>query len=69
MPRENQSIFDFTEMFTLFIFNYRLVLSARSLEALQKVEKECKDLGAEVLIVPTDVSKETDCKYVSYVEI
>jgi short-subunit dehydrogenase len=33
----------------------RLVLAARSLEKLRKVARECEALGAEVLIVETDV--------------
>ncbi|MFE1957042.1 SDR family NAD(P)-dependent oxidoreductase [Streptomyces sp. NPDC059479] len=34
----------------------QLVLAARSVEALAQVEKEVRDLGSEVLSVPTDVT-------------
>lgn len=34
---------------------WSLVLAARSLDDLESVAKECRELGAEVLIVPTDV--------------
>jgi len=35
---------------------YRLVLAARSEENLEKVRAECEELGAEAVVVPTDVS-------------
>ena len=34
----------------------RLVLAARGIEALERVAQECERLGAEVLVVPTDVT-------------
>ena len=40
----------------------RLVLAARSLENLESLRKELKAYGNEVLIVPTDVTKEADVK-------
>ncbi|MGW6740114.1 SDR family NAD(P)-dependent oxidoreductase [Streptomyces sp. NPDC055025] len=38
----------------------RLVLAARSADRLAQVEKEVRDLGAEVLSVPTDVTSRDD---------
>lgn len=35
----------------------RLVLAARNPEALGEVERECSDSGADVLVVPTDISQ------------
>lgn len=37
-----------------------LVLAARHPEKLQAIAQECTDLGAQVLTVCADVSKETD---------
>ena len=39
-----------------------LVLAARSTDKLIAISKEISNLGVEVLIVPTDVSKQEDCK-------
>ena len=39
-----------------------LVLAARSADKLNEISKEILLLGVKVLCVPTDVSKETDCK-------
>jgi len=39
----------------------RLVLAARSAERLASLSQECIARGAEVLCVPTDVSRRTDC--------
>ena len=38
-----------------------LVLAARSAGRLESLARECKALGAEVLCVPTDVSRRADC--------
>lgn len=40
---------------------YTVIISARGEEKLLAVEKECIDLGATVLAVKSDVSKEEDC--------
>jgi NAD(P)-dependent dehydrogenase (short-subunit alcohol dehydrogenase family) len=40
----------------------KLVLAARSMERLQKVKTQCEILGATVLAVSCDVSKEEECK-------
>ena len=40
----------------------KVVIAARRLERLEQVAADCRALGAEVLIVPTDVSDETQCK-------
>ncbi|MEM9383536.1 MAG: SDR family oxidoreductase [Pseudomonadota bacterium] len=40
----------------------KLILGARSTERLEQIAKECRDFGAEVLILPTDVSREIDCQ-------
>lgn len=37
-------------------YNTKLVLAARNEEALQEAAAECRELGAEVLVVPTDVT-------------
>ena len=42
-----------------------LVLAARHPEKLQAIARECTDLGAQVLTVCADVSKETDCNHLS----
>lgn len=39
----------------------KLVLAARNHERLQSCAGECTDLGAECLIVPTDVTDEAEC--------
>ena len=39
----------------------RLVLAARRIDALTAVAKDCAALGAETLVVATDVGIETDC--------
>ena len=39
----------------------RLVLAARNAERLASLATACEELGAEVLVVPTDVSDETAC--------
>jgi len=43
-------------------YGAKLVLSARRVEKLEAVVEKCKKLGAEAIAVPTDVSKESDCK-------
>ncbi len=40
----------------------RLVLAARDLTRLEAVADECRALGAEALVVRTDVAQEADCK-------
>jgi short-subunit dehydrogenase len=40
----------------------RLVLAARDAARLEEVALECRRLGAEALVVPTDVSAEEECK-------
>lgn len=40
----------------------RLVLAARDRQALLKVESRCRELGAETLVVPTDVTDEAQCR-------
>jgi len=40
----------------------KLVLAARRLDALQAIAAQCEALGATTLVVPTDVSVETDCR-------
>ncbi len=42
-----------------------LVLAARHPEKLQAIARECTGLGAQVLTVCADVSKETDCNHLS----
>jgi len=39
-----------------------LVLAARSADKLNEISREISLLGVEVLCIPTDVSKEADCK-------
>jgi short-subunit dehydrogenase len=43
-------------------FKPKLVLAARRREALDVVAKECEAKGAQTLIVPTDVSDESQCR-------
>jgi short-subunit dehydrogenase len=43
-------------------FKPKLVLAARRREALDVVAKACEARGAQVLVVPTDVSIEADCR-------
>jgi short-subunit dehydrogenase len=40
----------------------RLVLAARNRERLESLARECRDLGAETLVVPTDVTEEASCR-------
>src|SRR5262245_18935903 len=40
----------------------RLVLAARDADRLAEVARECEGLGAETLVVPTDVSSEAACR-------
>lgn len=40
----------------------RLVLAARSIDALEKVAAECRQRGAEAIAVATDVGVEDDCR-------
>ncbi len=40
----------------------RLVLAARRTEALERVRAECRQRGAEVLAITTDVAVEGDCR-------
>jgi short-subunit dehydrogenase len=40
----------------------RLVLAARTRETLERVGAECRGLGAEALVVPTDVTADEDCR-------
>ncbi|MDO8898623.1 MAG: SDR family oxidoreductase [Bacteroidales bacterium] len=40
----------------------RLVLAARRIEALKDVVDQCKNIGAQVIGIVTDVSKEEDCR-------
>jgi short-subunit dehydrogenase len=40
----------------------KVVLAARRAERLELVAEECRQAGGEVLIVPTDVSDDTQCK-------
>ena len=39
-----------------------VVISARRVEALQKVENEIKEMGGKVLSVPTDISSNEACE-------
>ncbi|MFM6991127.1 MAG: SDR family NAD(P)-dependent oxidoreductase, partial [Rhodoferax sp.] len=39
-----------------------LVLAARNAELLEAVAKQCAALGAQVLVVPTDVSVQAQCR-------
>jgi short-subunit dehydrogenase len=40
----------------------KVVLAARSCDKLQEIESELKALGARVISIPTDVSREEDCR-------
>src|SRR5512145_1043814 len=40
----------------------RLVLAARNRERLESLADECRSLGAQALVVPTDVTDETACR-------
>lgn len=42
--------------------NYNVVVAARNEECLKELSVELSRLGANVLVVPTDVSKESECK-------
>ena len=44
----------------------RLVLAARRVDRLEEVVKRCKSLGSEAIVIPTDVAKQADCKYVDW---
>jgi short-subunit dehydrogenase len=46
----------------LAVWQPKLVLAARRREALEVVAKGCQAKGAQCLVVPTDVSIETDCR-------
>ena len=41
----------------------RLVLAARNAPALEKVSQQCKALGTITLVVPTDVSVQSQCRH------
>jgi len=40
----------------------KVAIAARRVEKLEEVAAECRVLGGEVLVVPTDVSNESQCK-------
>ncbi len=40
----------------------KLVLAARTPEALERVARDCRALGAEAIAVPTDVALDDDCR-------
>jgi short-subunit dehydrogenase len=40
----------------------KVAIAARRVERLEQVAEECRALGGEVLVVPTDVSDEAQCK-------
>ncbi|MCC6145321.1 MAG: SDR family oxidoreductase [Candidatus Hydrogenedentes bacterium] len=40
----------------------RLVIAARNADRLNSLREECEGLGAEVLVVPTDVTDKVQCK-------
>lgn len=40
----------------------RLVLAARDVARLESIAAECRSVGAQVLVVPTDVGREEDCR-------
>ena len=40
----------------------RIAIAARRVERLEQVAEECRSLGGAVLVVPTDVSDEVQCK-------
>ena len=40
----------------------RLVLAARNAERLESLAAECRSLGAQAIVVPTDVTDETACR-------
>ena len=40
----------------------KVVIAARRTDRLEQVASECRSLGGEVLVVPTDVSDESQCK-------
>jgi len=40
----------------------RVTLAARRTERLEQVAMECRELGGEALVIPTDVSDEAQCK-------
>ncbi len=40
----------------------KLAVAARRIDRLEQVAAECRGVGGEVLVVPTDVSEESQCK-------
>ncbi len=40
----------------------RLVLAARTVDKLEEVAKQCRQCGAHVLVIPTDVAQQQQCK-------
>ena len=42
--------------------NYAVVIAARQVQKLQEIQKEIQQLGYDCYAVPTDVTKESDCK-------
>jgi len=40
----------------------KVVIAARRVGQLEEVAKECRSCGGDVLVIPTDVSDETQCK-------
>jgi short-subunit dehydrogenase len=40
----------------------RIVIAARDVAKLEQTANTCRDMGAQVLVVPADVSKEEDCR-------
>jgi NAD(P)-dependent dehydrogenase (short-subunit alcohol dehydrogenase family) len=40
----------------------RVAISARRAERLEQIDADCRALEAEVLVVPTDVANEAQCK-------
>ena len=46
----------------LAVLGAQLTLAARDTRLLEAVATECRQLGAAVLVVPTDVARESDCR-------
>ena len=42
--------------------NYRVVIAARNTDQLKRVSQVCESMGAQVLSVKVDVTKESDCQ-------
>ena len=40
----------------------KLALSARNRDRLEELAAECKNLGAETLVLPADVTVESECR-------